>query len=120
MKLSYRGVHYEYTPPSLEVTEGEICGRYRGVEWRCRTVVDNGAPVRSLHNHPVSAPSQAEIPAIPAPHRTQFSILPEVRRLHYANLRHNIERRLQAAQSQGNQALVRALENEFEELLCRA
>ncbi|OUC13898.1 MAG: hypothetical protein B0A82_14835 [Alkalinema sp. CACIAM 70d] len=117
MKLSYRGVQYEYTPPTLEVTEGEICGRYRGVEWRCRTVVDNGAPVRSTRSDSVSAPLQDTMSAA---RLTQPSILPEVRRLHYANLRNNIERRLQTAQAQGNRALVRALENEFEELLCRA
>ncbi|MGI0493586.1 DUF4278 domain-containing protein [Alkalinema pantanalense CENA528] len=120
MKLSYRGVHYEYTPPTLEVTEGEICGHYRGVEWRCRTVIDNGAPVRSRHTYPVSALPKEALAPISAPNLTQISILPEVRRLHYANLRHNIERRLQAAQAQGNRALVRALENEFEEILCRA
>ena len=30
MKLTYRGIHYDYTPPMLEVTESEIACRYRG------------------------------------------------------------------------------------------
>ena len=29
MKLSYRGVHYKNEPSTLEVTEGEIVGRYQ-------------------------------------------------------------------------------------------
>lgn len=33
MKLSYRGVSYEEQPSTLEVTEGEIGGKYRGQIW---------------------------------------------------------------------------------------
>ena len=39
MKLSYRGVNNdEHVPLSLEVTEGEIMGEYRGLNLRCRTL----------------------------------------------------------------------------------
>jgi hypothetical protein len=34
MKLFYRGVSYESEPSTLEVTEGEIGGLYRGQAWR--------------------------------------------------------------------------------------
>jgi len=34
MKLSYRGVNYEEQPSTLEVTEGEIGGKYRGQAWK--------------------------------------------------------------------------------------
>jgi hypothetical protein len=34
MKLSYRGVNYEAEPTTLEVTEGEIGGMYRGHAWK--------------------------------------------------------------------------------------
>lgn len=34
MKLTYRGVSYEYTPPTVEMTEGELVGQYRGLDWR--------------------------------------------------------------------------------------
>lgn len=34
MKLSYRGVSYEYTPPTVEDTEGELAGKYRGLDWK--------------------------------------------------------------------------------------
>ncbi len=30
MKLSYRGIPYEQAPTSIETTEGEITGHYRG------------------------------------------------------------------------------------------
>ena len=35
MKLCYRGISYESTP-TLEVTEGEILGKYRGTPWFSR------------------------------------------------------------------------------------
>ncbi len=34
MKLLYRGVSYEEQPSTLEVSEGEIGGRYRGQIWK--------------------------------------------------------------------------------------
>ncbi len=34
MKLTYRGVTYEYTPAAVEVTEGKLGGKYRGLDWR--------------------------------------------------------------------------------------
>jgi membrane protein implicated in regulation of membrane protease activity len=34
IKLSYRGVNYEPAPPAVEVSEGEVTGKYRGQVWR--------------------------------------------------------------------------------------
>lgn len=34
MKFFYRGVTYENQPSTLEVTEGEIGGTYRGKNWK--------------------------------------------------------------------------------------
>ncbi|NEP57990.1 MAG: DUF4278 domain-containing protein [Symploca sp. SIO2G7] len=34
MKLSYRGISYEEQPSTLEVSEGEIGGKYRGQTWK--------------------------------------------------------------------------------------
>lgn len=31
MKLTYRGVSYEYNPPQVEVADSEEVGKYRGV-----------------------------------------------------------------------------------------
>lgn len=34
MKLHYRGIDYDYNPPTVAVTEGEVGGKYRGLDWR--------------------------------------------------------------------------------------
>lgn len=38
MKLTYRGVSYEYNPPEVETTLGEVGGKYRGLDWRFRNL----------------------------------------------------------------------------------
>lgn len=38
MKLTYRGISYEYNPPAVEVTEGTPVGKYRGLDWRFRNL----------------------------------------------------------------------------------
>ncbi|MEY2977175.1 MAG: DUF4278 domain-containing protein [Prochlorotrichaceae cyanobacterium] len=34
MQLNYRGVAYEYVPPAIEMKEGNLAGRYRGLDWK--------------------------------------------------------------------------------------
>lgn len=34
MKMTYRGITYDYTPPAVETKQGELVGRYRGLDWR--------------------------------------------------------------------------------------
>lgn len=34
MKLCYRGVCYDYTPATVETTQSEFVGKYRGLDWR--------------------------------------------------------------------------------------
>ena len=46
MKLNYRGVTYDYNPPVVATTEGEITGKFRGLDWR----------FRNLENPPVLQP----------------------------------------------------------------
>lgn len=36
MQLTYRGVSYEYNPPTVEMGEDKIIGKYRGLDWRFR------------------------------------------------------------------------------------
>ena len=36
MKLTYRGVNYDYNPPAVDMTSSEEVGQYRGLEWRFR------------------------------------------------------------------------------------
>lgn len=39
MKLTYRGVSYEYTPPQVEPSHQDAVGKYRGVDIRFRNPV---------------------------------------------------------------------------------
>lgn len=38
MKLTYRGVTYDYNPTVIETVEGEVGGQYRGLDWRFRNL----------------------------------------------------------------------------------
>ncbi|MDJ0573887.1 MAG: DUF4278 domain-containing protein [Xenococcaceae cyanobacterium MO_234.B1] len=34
MKITYRGVSYDYEPPTVAVQEGAVAGKFRGLDWR--------------------------------------------------------------------------------------
>ncbi|MDY6781961.1 MAG: DUF4278 domain-containing protein [Cyanobacteriota bacterium] len=38
MKLCYRGISYDYNPPAVETTQGQVGGQYRGADWRFRNL----------------------------------------------------------------------------------
>ncbi|VEP13636.1 conserved hypothetical protein [Hyella patelloides LEGE 07179] len=38
MKLNYRGVNYDYNPPVVATSEGEVAGKFRGLDWRFRNL----------------------------------------------------------------------------------
>jgi hypothetical protein len=38
MKLTYRGVSYEYQPIAMETEAGKMGGKYRGRDWRFRNL----------------------------------------------------------------------------------
>lgn len=42
MKLSYRGVTYDYNPPAVNTkngqSDGQVGGKYRGLDWRFRNL----------------------------------------------------------------------------------
>lgn len=75
MKLTYRGVSYEYNPPQVETTLGEVGGKYRGLEWRFRNpkklpilqptldLVYRGVPVHQDEVAPVAALAVGAAPA---------------------------------------------------------
>ena len=47
MKLCYRGVCYDYTPPTVKTTESEFVGKYQGLDWRFYAV--KKAPVQQTN-----------------------------------------------------------------------
>lgn len=133
MRLTYRFANYEYTPPSLEVTEGEILGSYRGINWRCRTVETVPVPqldIRLTYRGatysrnatrgacPVDMVRAATARGAKTVHVPDaLPVLREISRIHRSNLERNLERRLLAAQQRGDQALVSMLEDERRQLV---
>ncbi len=134
MKLSYRGGHYEYNPLTLEVTEGEILGSYRGATWRCRTLKEVPVPqpdVTLCYRGTTYNPRQAArltsantglfraanaLKAVSVP--DALPVYREIGRIHCSNLHRNLERRLQVAKEQGNKTLISLLEAESKQLAC--
>jgi hypothetical protein len=47
MKLCYRGTCYDYTPATVEITQREFVGKYRGLDWRFSAV--KKAPVQQTN-----------------------------------------------------------------------
>ena len=41
MKLSYRGISYEYNPPKVKTTQSGVPGKYRGLDWRFRNLKES-------------------------------------------------------------------------------
>ena len=38
MQLIYRGATYSYIPSEVETNLAEVCGKYRGLDWRFRNL----------------------------------------------------------------------------------
>lgn len=133
MKLCYRGVEYDYTPPVLEVSESEVIGHYRGRPLHFSYVkhIPFPQPEANLKYRGVDYHTnrQGEVEAVvqvnKAPQDPQFkpvfdsmaaarrSLLQESARVHQENIRRSIERRIQVAQARGDESLVRQLEDEM-------
>lgn len=140
MKLCYRGVEYDYNPPSLEVTEREILGRYRGRTMRFSYVqhIPFPQPVAQLQyrgaDYATNAQGQRETlgeqsaygtpalqtssanPAASPTARARRQLLQEASRVHRENMQRSLKRRLSIAQAQGNSHLVQQLEQEMHQI----
>ncbi len=140
MKLRYRGVDYDRVPPTLEVTEGEIMGRYRGANWRCRTLKEVPVPQPAyelqyrgvaynsgrLVQQPVATPVR-ERTSVASPtagatfarsqgSRMGHNALSEWERTHNTFIRKSLEHRLEVARRRGDRNLVALLEAEKDQL----
>jgi hypothetical protein len=138
MKLTYRGVSYEYNPPTLELTEGEIGGKYRGANWRQSYLrhIPIPQPVANLKyrgvaystGHPVDVEASqlrkryvngetvTTAEAVPTV-SSRKQLLDELNNAHLTNIRRNLEHRLQVARAKGDQNLIRLLEAEAEHMV---
>jgi len=129
MKLSYRGIQHESTQPTLEITEGEILGKYRGATWRCHTMEAMSIPrpntalkYRGVAYNP-SQPSMTSSTAIaqtqssrPVSDLTTAALYEDLDRVHRLNLLQNLERRLHVARTRGDATLIGLLEAESKQL----
>lgn len=116
MKSSDRGISYESNPPALELTEGEIGGKYRGANCKPHYPrhIPITQPVVGLAT-PTAVPTSAEAMSTVS---SRQQILDELTNTHLANIRHTLEHRLQVARAKGDQNLIRLLEAEAEQISC--
>lgn len=106
LPLTYRGVTY---------TRGQIAAAERSLGHSNVTLTYRGASYRTHAAHatvPVAVARAERSVVIP----DRVPVLKEVGKIHQANLRRNLERRLKVAKSEGNFSLVTLLEAEFRQL----
>ncbi|NET32339.1 MAG: DUF4278 domain-containing protein [Cyanothece sp. SIO1E1] len=141
MKLCYRGVDYEYSPHTLEMTESEILGQYRGRSLKFQYVrhIPVPQPILNLQYRGVAyrtyASGQVEAPVHTAPapdmasleptdsavtinsvFRTRQALLREVAEIHRNSIRRSLEHRIEVAKTQGNKNLLHQLEVEMSQM----
>lgn len=134
MKLTYRGVAYEANNPVSELTQGEVGGKYRGAQWKPKYLKHIPVPPLAVdlkyrgNSYSLGDPIDVEANLLPkrfkgvkiTPEQVQAPIqLPanEVNSTHLANIRNNLERRLQVAIEKGDEDLIRLLQIEARELI---
>ncbi len=130
MKLSYRGVPYEYLPPSLEMSESEILATYRGQSYPMRyprhmTMAQpvaelsyRAVPYRSTANGGTEAlerPSRQRLAPSLSMSNLEFSRLNQV---HQENLCKRLSARMASARDRGDDKLLQLLEQESQQLVC--
>jgi hypothetical protein len=83
MKLTYRGVSYDYNPPVVETTDGNIGGKYRGLDWRFRNLKKPFVlqpPVNLTYrgvayNNTASTPvTESEVPVLSVQEKARLSV----------------------------------------------
>ena len=138
MKLCYRGVEYDYNPPMLEVSEGELTGKYRGCPIRFSYVRHLPIPqpvaelkyrgnayrttskgwIEQISQKPDSIFKKLKSLSKPANSamKARRNLLQEAARVHKENIQHSLLHRLQVAKAQGNERLVHQLEDEMHQL----
>ncbi|ACK73659.1 conserved hypothetical protein [Gloeothece citriformis PCC 7424] len=133
MKLTYRGVSYEHQPETIEYEKGEIAGHYRGQDWYYRYPRHIPQLRPKLHRQyrgvtystrtvPFAQSMQAEesttvensCPVLRAKPRT--IAVDETSQVHLDNIRRNLNRRLKVAKANGDDELIKLLEQESKQL----
>lgn len=149
MKLTYRGVDYDYNPPMLEVTEGDSVCTYRGHAARYRYVQHvpipqpaerltyRGVPyqttrygsIAQIGKQPVTAMGEGQVSdtafatlrsklsgSTPAS-KARRQLLQEASQHHQESIARTLRHRIDVARAQGNDALVKQLEVEMQQIV---
>jgi hypothetical protein len=129
MQFSYRGVKYEQDLPTVDMTEGEMGGMYRGEAWNYKYPRHIPVPQATPHlkyrgvSYCANPRATAEACyAAPTADRIDVKVAadylksPEfdqqVEETHYQNICRRLEHRLQVAKKRGDRNLVKMLEAE--------
>ncbi|MGD1874470.1 MAG: DUF4278 domain-containing protein [Mastigocoleus sp.] len=127
MRLTYRGIAYEYMPITQNSVLGKISGRHRGQNWRRKNATHlkmnrttAQLKYRGLAYH-IGEPE--EIQQILEQKRRFFvkkreKVENKLTQTHLSNIHRNLERRLQVAKANGDVKLVHLLEDEARQIAC--
>lgn len=138
MRLTYRGAHYQSQQPSLETTESEILGKYRGQEYPIQhprhMAVPEGVAALKYRGQPYLSERTGmtvdtmQARSNPSVRTTSFvdrhssacptrqRALDAAARQHFQNIKERLDHRLQVAKAKGDHALIRMLEDEFRQI----
>ena len=143
MKLTYRGVDYDYNPPMLEATESEVACQYRG----------QAATIRYVQHVPIPQPAEQltyrgtayqttrqgqllQLAGQPADvkatarkanalqglrklsgnspaAKARRELLNEASQTHQQSMSRSLQHRIEVATAEGNETLLRQLESEM-------
>jgi hypothetical protein len=126
MQLTYRGIAYEFVPPSgtIQTQDQGVPCQYRGLEWNWqvqsavmtlpqafaltyRGIALNPAAIAAL-GIPEVAPST--VASSVASSRKHFMAM--IEETHRQNLMHRLQERIRSAQARGDEHLLQQLEHE--------
>ncbi|MEO0455696.1 MAG: DUF4278 domain-containing protein [Cyanobacteria bacterium P01_A01_bin.114] len=139
MKLTYRGVEHDHNPPTLEVTESNILGQYRGRPYHVNYVrhVPFPQPVAELQYRGVAYQTNraGRVEQVQQPVRQSVfaslqnklnglnpiaaerrQLIREAARVHHESVKRSLEHRIEVARSQGNTGLLEQLEDEMSQM----
>lgn len=108
MRHSRLAQQYQPRTSSLEVSEAEL--RNLASARSCQTVAQMGMLRQTASSHTAPKSEQSEKPR-QSTVRIQ-NLNAEAHRIHRANIRRSLERRIEAATARGDRQLLRALESE--------
>ncbi|MEO1428037.1 MAG: DUF4278 domain-containing protein [Cyanobacteria bacterium J06633_8] len=133
MKLIYRGIKYEHSPVTVEVTTAGVCGKYRGAEWKCHysqytPVTDNAVELKyrgvsyySGNPEKVEELKKRKKLSFIFGDSKKISFRNRVSRnqrnkTHQQNLLRDAQRRLEVAKRKGDENLISILQDEVNQL----